>query len=251
MIHKSSERKKIIKSIPLGKKIEPLILKKTVFKPILETLENENKSNQPKKILKQTSALTSIETNPLYLIINNPFKRKEKLFFNQKITNVYTTLSKNILNKSFEDNKQNKNQNKIYKNNIRNNKPIRRKNYIQNLNKNEKNDRFSLINYSSITSNLYEQIEPNNAIRIKEEIKHLKYLYYRYSKLNFKDDIKLNSLKNYFLTLSDEEKIGILTNLKNKGEEDDKIYNKLIDILKEKGKKEESFKNDIFKFFIC
>ena len=53
MIHKSSERKKIIKSIPLGKKIEPLILKKTVFKPILETLENENKSNQPKKILKQ------------------------------------------------------------------------------------------------------------------------------------------------------------------------------------------------------
>ena len=235
MIHKSSERKKIIKSIPLGKKIEPLILKKTVFKPILETLENENKSNQPKKILKQTSALTSIETNPLYLIINNPFKRKEKLFFNQKITNVYTTLSKNILNKSFKDNKQNKNQNKIYKNNIRNNKQIRRKNYIQILNKND----------------LYEQIEPNNAIRIKEEIKHLKYLYYRYSKLNFKDDIKLNSLKNYFLTLSDEEKIGILTNLKNKGEEDDKIYNKLIDILKEKGKKEESFKNDIFKFFIC
>ena len=232
MIHKSSERKKLIKSIPFGKKIKPLILKKTVFKPVLQTLDYEN--NPSRKVLKQTSVLTSIETNPLYLKITNPSKRQEKSFINQKITNIYTTLSKNILNKSFDDIKSNKN-GKINNNKKINNKPIRRKNYIQYFNKNDNNH---MINYSSITSNLFEQIETNNTIRIKEEIKYLKYLYYRYSKLNSKNENKLNSLKNYFSNLSDEEKIGILTNLKNNGEEDDKIYNKLIDILKEKGTKD-------------
>ena len=101
----------------------------------------------------------------------------------------------------------------------------------------DNNDNY-INNYSSITSNLFEQIEPNNTIRIKEEIKYLKYLYYRFSNLNSKNDNKLESLKNYFLNLSDEEKIGILTHLKNNGEEDDKIYKKLVNLLEEKGKKE-------------
>ena len=228
MIHKSSERKKIIKSVPLGKKINPLILKKTVFKPILQTIQNEN--YPPRKVIKQTSILTSIETNPLYLRINNPSKKREKSFINQKITNVYTTLSKNVLNKSFDDIKPHKKGNLIYKRHIIHNKQIRRKNYIQFFNKNDNNNN----NYCSLTSNMYEQIEPNKVIKIKEEIKCIKDL------LSSKNDDKLNSLKNYFLNLSDEEKIGILTNLKKNREEEDKIYNKLIDILKEKGIKENS-----------
>jgi len=224
MIHKSSERKKIIKSVPFGKKIKPLILKKTVFKPILETIQNEDYPSR--RVIKQTSVLTSIETNPLYLRINHPSKKKEKSFINQKITNVYTTLSKNLLNKSFDDIKPNKKGNLIYKKHIVHKKQIRRKNYIQYFDKNNNN------NYCSLTSNMYEQIEPSNVIKIKEEIKNIKCL------LNSENDNQLNSLKNYFLNLSDEEKIGILTKLKNNREEEDKIYNKLIDILKEKGIKE-------------
>ena len=81
---------------------------------------------------------------------------------------------------------------------------------------------------------MYEQIEPSNVIKIKEEIKNIKCL------LNSENDNQLNSLKNYFLNLSDEEKKEILTKLKNNKEEEDKIYNKLIDILKEKGIKENS-----------
>jgi hypothetical protein len=225
MIHKSSERKKIIKSVPLGKKIKPLILKKTVFKPILETIQNEEYPSR--RVMKQTSVLTSIETNPLYLRINHPSKKREKSFINQKITNVYTTLSKNLLNKSFDDIKPNKKGNLIYKKHIIHKKQIRRKNYIQYFDKNNNN-------YCSLTSNMYEQIEPSNVIKIKEEIKNIKCL------LNSENDNQLNSLKNYFLNLSDEEKIGILTKLKNNREEEDKIYNKLIDILKEKGIKENS-----------
>ena len=67
----------------------------------MQTIQNEN--YPPRKVIKQTSILTSIETNPLYLRINNPSKKREKSFINQKITNVYTTLSKNVLNKYYKN----------------------------------------------------------------------------------------------------------------------------------------------------
>ena len=44
----------------------------------------------------------------------------------------------------------------------------------------------------------------------------------------------MQSLSNYFLKLSDEEKISILTNLNDGDPENKKIYNRLINILKEK-----------------
>ena len=255
MIHKSSESREIIKSIPAGKKINPLILKKIVFKPVLDTVQIG--SCPTKKVLKQTSVLTSIERKPLYLKNSNLSNTRQKKFIKEKITNVYTTLTKNIneeknnniLNKSFDYIKTNKNKKNLLNKKSINNKSIRKKNYIHYSNqiRNNKNSNLNYLldnndnyinNYSSITSNLFEQIEPNNTIRIKEEVKYLKYLYYRFSNLNSKNDNKLESLKNYFLNLSDEEKIGILTHLKNNGEEDDKIYKKLVNLLEEKGTKE-------------
>ena len=276
MIHKSSETKEVIKQIPLGQKINPLIIRKKVYKPILEVVK---KYDVPKrKVIKQASILTSIKTNPLYLNNNNNtsrtiYQRKGKLV-KESTTNIYTMLIKNIngyiykkrntklLNKSF-DNIHNikKSQNGFsYRSHI-NNKSIKRKkylqksqnffNYLNNRNNNNKNlldinhnninnINNSLIIFSSINSNMYEPIETNNTIRIKEIIKHLKYLYYRCTHLNTKIENKLDSLTNYFLNLSDEEKIGILTHLKNNGEEDEKIYKKLIEILKEKRKTDES-----------
>ena len=266
MIHKSSERNEIIKSIPLDKKIKPLILKRKVFKPILETLKIGN--HPPRKIMKQTSILTSIETNPLYLTKNNSFQYTKEKLIKEKITNVYTTLSKSIndnikeeinqnkLNKSFDQINIYKYRKKPINKKLINNHSLRRKNYIldSNYNNNENiyinKDNFiykkgknnsSLINYSSITSNLYEPIESNNIIGIKAELQRLKYLYYRCTNLNSNMDNKLESLKKYFLNLRDEEKIGILTNLNDSGEENEKMYKKLINILKKKGANEESF----------
>ena len=104
----------------------------------------------------------------------------------------------------------------------------------------EKNNSSSM-NYSSLIS--YEQIEPNNAIRISEEIKFIKYLYYRCTNLNPPNPAKIQSLSN-FIKLSDEEKIGILTNLNDGEPENKKIYNKLINILKEKRLDDENSVNN-------
>ena len=261
IIHKSSDMKEIIKTVPFGKKIKPIILKKKVYKPILDNVQNESGSKI--RVIKQTSILTSIETNPLYNKDNKYNNNTKQKYIKERTTNIYTTLSKKIKEKSCEKLSNNKSLNKSFdsinfnkklkkKNNI-NKKTIRRKNYIQNdltsnnLDKSnnshllEINNKYinDSINYCSINPNMYEQIEPKSVVRLKEEIKHLKYLYYRCNNLNSKIKDKLESLMNYFLNLSDEEKIGILTNLKNNGEEDEKIYNKLIDILKDKRNKEE------------
>ena len=261
MIHKSSDMKEIIKIVPIGKKIKPLILKKKVYKPILENVKNELGSKT--KVIRQTSVLTSIETNPLCNKENKFNNNSKQKYIKEKTINIYTTLSKKIkenssdklnnnklLNKSIDSINFNK---KLKKKNNINKKAIRRKNYIPKEKSNNNSDKSNnshllevnnkyyddSINYCSINSNMYEQIEPKSVIRLKEELKHLKYLYYRCNNLNSKIQDKLESLMNYFLNLSDEEKIGILTNLKNNGEEDEKIYNKLIEILKDKRMKEE------------
>jgi hypothetical protein len=103
----------------------------------------------------------------------------------------------------------------------------------------------SSINYSSLYSNVYDQIEPsNNALRVNDEIKYIKYLYYRSSNLNSSNKEKSQSLSNYFLKLSDDEKISIITNLNDGNIENKKIYNKLINILKERRLKNENSKNN-------
>ena len=276
MIHKSSERTENIKSIPLGKKIEPLIIRKTVQKPIIEKIKKEDGSTE--NVMKQTIVLTSIETKPIN--INKDKNDKENLV-KESITNIYTTLTKNIeenegkvllKNKSSDDIINNKGRKKeifikrkIMDKNIKannmaknahldnntNNYKLKEIHYHNNndiINNPKKNYNIDIseisndllqhknsnssINYSSLMS--YEQIEQNNTIRINEEIKFIKYLYYRCTNLNSTNKAKLQSLSNYFLKLSDEEKIAILTNLNNGDIENKKIYNMLINILKEK-----------------
>ena len=278
MIYKSSDRTDNIKSIPLGQKVEPLIIKKTVQKPIIEKIKKEDGSTV--NVMKQTIVISSIETKP---INNKKNSNNKENLVKESITNVYTTLTRNCdeneekmlkKNKSYDDiidNKKDKNEKKeifmkrkiINKNKKQNN--IEKNNHLDNnnnynfkeiyynknnniINNPKKNFNIDIseisndllqhknsnssVNYSSLVS--YEQIEPNNTIRINEEIKFIKYLYYRCVNSNSTNKAKLQSLSNYFLKLSDEEKIAILTNLNNGDIENKKIYNKLINILKEK-----------------
>ena len=298
MIHKSSERRENIKTIHESQKIEPLIVKKTVQKPIIEKIKKEDGTIV--NIMRQTTVVTSIETKPIINSKNkNANKNNEKLV-KEYITNIYTTLSKSIdennekenendknliRNKSYDDfnnnrrvdeNKNNEvyvkgkledenkkqinlvqsqnvidnnyNQKEIYSHKNNNISNDTKKNFnidiseISNDLLKHKNNNSSM-NYSSLIS--YEQIEPNNAIRISEEIKFVKYLYYRCTNLNSSNQAKIQSLSNYFLKLSDEEKIAILTNLNDGEPENKKIYKKLINILNEKRMENENSLNKI------
>ena len=275
MIYKSSERRENIKSIPKGQKFEPLVIKKSVQKPIIEKIKKEDGSII--NVMKQLIVVTSIETKP----INNKSKNQDENLVKECITNIYTTLTKNIdeddnknliKNKSLDDINKNINKKKdifikrkiMDKNNLQQNENLdinqNEINFNNNINNNQ-NKQFNIdiseisndllknktnnssINYSSLIS--YEQIEPNNnVIRINEEIKFIKYLYYRCTNLNSINKAKLQSLSNYFLKLSDEEKIAILTNLNDGEQENKKIYNKLINILKEKRLNDENSINN-------
>ena len=298
MIHKSSERRENIKTIPESQKIEPLIVKKTVQKPIIEKIKKEDGTIV--NIMRQTTVVTSIETKPIINSKNKNANNNNEKLVKEYITNIYTTLSKSIdennekenendknliRNKSYDDfnnnrrvdeNKNNEvyvkgkledenkkqinlvqsqnvidnnyNQKEIYSHKNNNISNDTKKNFnidiseISNDLLKHKNNNSSM-NYSSLIS--YEQIEPNNAIRISEEIKFVKYLYYRCTNLNSSNQAKIQSLSNYFLKLSDEEKIAILTNLNDGEPENKKIYKKLINILNEKRMETENSLNKI------
>ena len=282
MIHKSSERKEKIKSLPHGQKIKPLVVKKTVKKPIIEKITKEDGTIM--NVMRQTTIVTSIETKPL-----KNMKRKNKNDENlvkECITNIYTTLTKNlddnedkelIKNKSFETinyinnsnnsnkkrpvfvkrkimDKRNINQNNLSKNksnqketktNDINNNNNKKKNYNINISEisndllkhkttNSSINNSSLISYEQSESNYNNNRNNNNGVRMNKEIKNIKYQYYRCINLNSTNQAKVITLSDYFLKLTDEEKIGILTNLNDGNPENIKIYKKLINILKEK-----------------
>ena len=271
MIHKSSERRDNIKSIPVGQKINPLVVRKTVQKPTIEKIKRDDGSIM--NVMIQNSKLTSIETKPIYELKKN---NSNNNIVKECITNIYTTLIKNIdekekngkyliKTKSF-DNFNNKKKDKklvfvkrkiIDKNMTQSNlkKNERYKNEKNNINKDIKKN-FS-IDISGISNDIlinknindsfnnnslisYEQIEPNNAIIINDEVKFIKYLYIQCINSKSKNKAKMQSLSNYFFNLSDEEKIAILTNLNDGNPENKKIYKKLIDILNEKRLEEEN-----------
>ena len=97
-----------------------------------------------------------------------------------------------------------------------------------------KNNNNSSFNYSSLYSNIYDPSEQNNnEKRINDIVKYVKYLYYRYNNLTSFEDAKEESLANYFLKLSEEEKLGVLNNLNDGNLENKNIYNKLKSILEE------------------
>lgn len=276
MIHNSSERKEQIRKLAKGQEIKPLIIKKKVKKPIIERIKKEDGTTI--NAIKQTSIVTSIETKPI-IDLQKLNYRNDNLV-KECVTNIYTTLTKKVDNNDNESdnngrklNKHKSTDNINGKNNdvfikrkimgkIMKQKNLKKENEIKkeqiDYGKNKFNidiseisndllvnkNNNSSINYSSLYSNIYDQIESNNALRINDEIKYIKYLYYRSANLNSSNKEKSQSLSNYFLKLNDEEKISIITNLNDGNIENKKIYNKLINILKEKRLAEENSKNN-------
>ena len=103
MINKSSEKYEKIKVIPIGQKINPLIIKKSVEKPIKEKIINEdgttkkpikekiiNEDGTTTNVIKQTSVITSIESKPI--VYNNNNSKNENLV-KECITKIYTALT--------------------------------------------------------------------------------------------------------------------------------------------------------------
>jgi hypothetical protein len=282
MIHKSSERKEQIRKLPKGQEIKPLIIKKKVKRPIIEKIKKEDGTTI--NVIRQTSIVTSIETKPIIDLQKKYFNNDNLV--KECITNIYTTLTKNVDDEDDENENENENKRKklnkhkstdninrsnnevfvkrkimkqpnLTKLNDKNENEIKKEKIDDNKNKfnidisaisndllvNKNNN--SSINYSSLYSNVYDQIEPsNNALKINDEIKYIKYLYYSSSNSNSSNKEKGQSLSNYFLKLSDDEKISIITNLNDGNIENKKIYNKLINILKEKRLKNENSKNN-------
>ena len=265
LINKSSERKERIKVVPIGQKIDPLIVKKSVEKPIKEKIVNDDGTTT--NVIRQTSVITSIESKPFVNKENNQNLVKES------ITKIYTTLTKNEI--------ENENNNEIIDNNVQLNindeiEKEQKKNYkdkdkdkennniqikindenknINNIPNNEnqniinnndilginndllihKNNNNSSFNYSSLYSNINELSEQyNNINRINEISKYIKYLYYRCTNLTSLEQAKEESLSNYFLKLNYDEKIGVLHYLNDSNVENKKIYDKLLNILEE------------------
>ena len=256
MICKSSEKKEKIKVFPLGKKIYPLIVKKSVEKPKKEIIIN--KDGTTTNVIKQTSVVTSIESKP----IQSKNNLKNETYVKENITKIYTTLTKDDITDNINNNHI------INSNNIKIDKDKEKLNddnlNYSNYNKNKVNDRIidlsfedikdinneidndflninkfsnnfnnnSEISNSSLNYNTYEQSDFNNPSKINKHFNYIKYLYNKCNNSNFIDGNKEESLSSYFLKFNDEEKKEILNGFKDGNIEDKKIYNKLMKILK-------------------
>ena len=196
MISKSSEKKEKIKVFPLGKKIYPLIVKKSVERPKKEKIIN--KDGTTTNVIKQTSVITSVESKPVQTKNNN---LKNKTYVKENITKIYTTLTKddiddnnnNINNNHFiSQSKENLNDDNLNFNNYKNYK-VNDLNIDMNfedikddnndIDNDSLNDNSPIIN-SSISSDIYKKSDFNNPSKMDNHIKYLKYLYYRCSNLN-------------------------------------------------------------------
>ena len=285
MIYKSSERKEQIRKLPRGQEIKPLIIKKKVKRPIIEKIKKEDGTtinvikqtsivtsietkpviDLQKKQFNNDNLVKECITN-IYTTLtkkvddeddeNENDNKRRKLNKNKSSDNINNEVfvKRKIMGKNMKqhnlsnlnDKSGNGLENEIKKEKIdysKNKFNIDISAISNDLLVNKNNN--SSINYSSLYSNVYDQIEPsNNALRVNDEIKYIKYLYYRSSNLNSSNKEKSQSLSNYFLKLSDDEKISIITNLNDGNIENKKIYNKLINILKERRLKNENSKNN-------
>ena len=250
---KTSESLGRIKHFYLGKKIDPLMIIKT-------TPDSKNKKENKVTIneIKYSLLSTSLDTKPIIDLFKNntleekapnlyiliPEIKEDKISLKQlrpikysddinkgKKSQIRKERNKFIFkNKVFNNGNNNKNTNNIsvIKSNsntepIEINDDIYMKKIINNI--------YNFNNYCNLLNNINEKNANNNSINIDEKIEYIKYLYNSDFDL---DSFSQEKLENYFLKLSDEEKIAVLTNLNNGDIKNKKIYKALINILKEK-----------------
>lgn len=265
---KASERLERIKHFYLGKKISPL----KIIKP---TPDSKNKKENKIAIndIKYSLLSTSLDTKPikeifkkktleekssnLYILIPEIFKKdrnrskdlrliKSSDDIKSKKDNVKKGRDKFIFKRKVCNNRENEdsNNNNIYKN-INNISVIKKNkdNDPKEINDDiyMKNVIDNIYNFNNYANNFNERNANNNLISIDEKIEYIKYLYYSYNDL---DSFNHEKLGNYFLKLSEEEKIAVLTKLNNDDNKNKNLYKILINIINERSlKRTKSIKN--------
>lgn len=260
MICKSSEKREKIKAVPLGQKIYPLIVKKSIQKPQKDKIVN--KDGTTTNVIKQTSVITSIESRPIQ---NKTKNLKNQTYIKENITKIYTTLTRDEI----EDNNNINNNNDVNNNNIKKvNNLLKEDDFNndneeyeikKNLNLSEDNlkmDNLNINNYTKPKSN-----DINNDIN-DEDIKEKSNLYTENNENNEinNDDMIKNKISNNINNNSSFNYSGLYSNLYEPSENNNPskvnehikhlkyLYNRCAYLSSNEGAKEESLSNCFLKY---
>ena len=269
---KTSERFGRIKHFYLGKNKDPLIIikkasnskkikeNKVTINDIKYSILSTSLDSKPIMDLFKNNALEEKASNLYILIpeIDDDKNRSKHLCPIRSSDNINRgknnylkkEWNKFIFKKKVFNNKQNENTNKNNNKNTYNISVIKDNSITEHKEINEdiymKKVIDNIYNYNNncnLLNNINERNANNNSINIDEKIEYIKYLYYSYNNL---DSFTHKKLENYFLKLSDEEKISVLTKLNIGDIKNKNIYKTLINILKEKRlKRTNSIKDNI------
>ena len=257
MICKSSEKREKIKAVPLGQKIYPLIVKKSIQKPQKDKIIH--KDGTTTNVIKQTSVITSIESRPLQTkskILNN------QTYIKENITKIYTTLTKDEIDDNINDNNNNdvNDNNKEKVNNLLKEDDFNNDNedydIKKNLNLSEDNLKMGNLNINNCTKSKSNDI--NNDIN-DDDIKEKSNLYTENNEIN-NDDLMKNKNSNNINNNSSFNYSGLYSNLYETSENNNPskvnehikhlkyLYNRCAYLSSNEGAKEESLANCFLKY---
>ena len=257
MICKSSEKREKIKAVPLGQKIYPLIVKKSIQKPQKDKIIH--KDGTTTNVIKQTSVLTSIESKPLQTKSKN---LNNQTYVKENITKIYTTLTRDEIEDNINNNNNNdvNNNNKEKVNNLLNEDDFNNNNedyeIKKNLNLSEDNLKIDNLNINNYTKSKSNDI--NLDINV-EDIKEKSNLYTENNEIN-NDDLMKNKNSNNINNNSSFNYSGLYSNIYDPSENNNPskvnehikhlkyLYNRCAYLSSNEGAKEESLSNCFLKY---
>jgi hypothetical protein len=251
MICKSSEKREKIKAVPLGQKIYPLIVKKSIQKPKKDKIIN--KDGTTTNVIKQTSVITSIESRPLQTKTKN---LNNQTYIKENITKIYTTLTRDEV----EDNNNANNNNRDKVSNLLKEDDFNNDNedydIKKNLNLSEDNLKMDNLNIDNYTKSKCNDI---NLDINDEDIKEKSNLYTENNEIN-NDDLMKNKISNNINNNSSFNYSGLYSNLYEPSENINPskvnehikhlkyLYNRCAYLSSNEGAKEESLSNCFLKY---
>ena len=251
MICKSSEKREKIKAVPLGQKIYPLIVKKSIQKPKKDKIIN--KDGTTTNVIKQTSVITSIESRPLQTKTKN---LNNQTYIKENITKIYTTLTRDEV----EDNSNANNNNRDKVSNLLKEDDFNNDNedydIKKNLNLSEDNLKMDNLNIDNYTKSKSNDI---NLDINDEDIKEKSNLYTENNEIN-NDDLMKNKISNNINNNSSFNYSGLYSNLYEPSENINPskvnehikhlkyLYNRCAYLSSNEGAKEESLSNCFLKY---
>ena len=253
MICKSSEKREKIKAVPLGQKIYPLIIKKSIQKPKKDKIIH--KDGTTTNVIKQTSVITSIESRPLQTKTKN---LNNQTYIKENITKIYTTLTRDEIEDNNNNNANNNNKEKV--NNLLKEDDFNNDNedydIKKNLNLSEDNLKMDNLNIDNYTKSKSNDI---NLDINDEDIKEKSNLYTENNEIN-NDDLMKNKISNNINNNSSFNYSGLYSNLYEPSENINPskvnehikhlkyLYNRCAYLSSNEGAKEESLSNCFLKY---